>query len=74
MDLLTALGAALAAAHFGTPLAYYAAARRRLKMPWRIKPDTAHAPTVTVAIPTYDEARHIEVKLEDVYSEASRLA
>jgi hypothetical protein len=38
MDLLTVLGAALAAAHFGTPLAYYAA-RRWLKTPWRIKPD-----------------------------------
>jgi hypothetical protein len=44
MDLLTALGAALAAAHFGTPLAYYAAARRWLKMPWRIKPDPAYPP------------------------------
>ena len=39
MDLLTALGAALAAAHFGAPLAYYAAAMRWLKTPWRIKPD-----------------------------------
>ena len=67
MDLLTALGAALAAAHFGAPLAYYAAARRWLKMPWRIKPDPAYAPIVTVAIPTYNEARHIEEKLEDVY-------
>jgi len=66
MDLLTALGAALAAAHLGTPLAYYAAARRWLKMPWRIKPDPAYAPTVTVAIPTYNEAKHIEEKLEDV--------
>jgi len=51
MDLLTALGAALAAAHFGTPLAYYAAARRRLKTPWRIKPNPAYAPTVKVAVP-----------------------
>jgi hypothetical protein len=51
MDLLTALGAALAAAHFGTPLAYYAAARRWLKTPWRIKPDPAYAPTVKVAVP-----------------------
>jgi uncharacterized membrane protein YiaA len=67
MDLLTALGAALAAAHFGAPLAYYAAARRWLKMPWRIKPDPAYLPAVTVAIPTYNEARHIEEKLEDVY-------
>jgi hypothetical protein len=74
MDLQTALGAALAVAHFGTPLAYYAAARRRLKMPGRIKPDPAYLPAVTVAIHTYNEARNIEEKLEDVYSEASRSA
>ena len=67
MDRLTALGAALAAAHFGMPLAYYAAARRRLKMPWRTKPDPAYAPAVTVTIPTYNEARHIEEKLEDIH-------
>jgi len=67
MDPLTALDAALAAAHFGAPLAYYAAARRWLKMPWRIKPDPAYLPAMTVAIPTYNEARHIEEKLEDVY-------
>jgi hypothetical protein len=48
MDLLTALGAALAAAHFGTPLAYYAAARRWHKTPWLIQLDPAYAPTVTV--------------------------
>ncbi|NAZ34131.1 MAG: hypothetical protein GU356_07595 [Pyrobaculum sp.] len=74
MNPLTALGAALAAAHFGAPLAYYAAAKRWLKQPWRIKPDPTYTPAVTVAIPTYNEARHIEEKLEDVYSEASRLA
>jgi biofilm PGA synthesis N-glycosyltransferase PgaC len=58
MDLLTALGATLTAAHFGTPLAYYAAARRWLKKPWRIKPDPAYLPAVTVAIPTYNETGH----------------
>jgi len=67
MDLLTALGAALAAAHFSTPLTYYAVAKRWLKTPWRVKLDPSYAPAVTVAIPTYNEARHIEEKLEDVY-------
>ena len=57
MDILTALGAALAAAHFGAPLAYYAA-RRWLKTPWRIRPDPAYAPVVMVAIPTYNETGH----------------
>jgi cellulose synthase/poly-beta-1,6-N-acetylglucosamine synthase-like glycosyltransferase len=58
MDRLTALGAALAAAHFGMPLAYYAAAKRWLKTPWRTKPDPAYAPAVTVTIPTYNETGH----------------
>jgi len=64
---LTALGAALAAAHFGVPLAYYAAAKRWLGQPWRIRPDPAYAPTVTVVVPTHNEARHVEEKLEDIY-------
>jgi len=44
MDLLTALGAALAAAHFGAPLAYYVAARRWLGQPWRIRPTPPTSP------------------------------
>ena len=47
MDLLTALGAALAAAHFGTPLAYYAA-KKRIRQPRRVRPDPASASAVTV--------------------------
>ncbi|AKT34812.1 Glycosyltransferase involved in cell wall biogenesis [Pyrobaculum sp. WP30] len=47
MDLLTALGAALAAAHFGAPLAYYAA-KKRIRQPWRVRPDPAYASAVTV--------------------------
>jgi hypothetical protein len=41
MDLLTAL-----AAHFGEPLAYYAV-KKRIRQPWRIRPDPASAVTVT---------------------------
>ena len=58
MDLLTALGAALVAAHLGTPITYYAAAKRWLKTPWRVKLDPSYAPAVTVAIPTYNETGH----------------
>jgi hypothetical protein len=43
MDLLTALSAA----HFGAPLAYYAA-EKRIRQPWRIRPDPAYASAVTV--------------------------
>jgi len=66
VDPLTALGVASATAQFGTPLAYYAAAKRWLKLPWGVKRDD-YIPTVTVVIPTYNEANHIEEKLDDVY-------
>jgi cellulose synthase/poly-beta-1,6-N-acetylglucosamine synthase-like glycosyltransferase len=62
-----AVALVLVAVHFGTPLAYYVEAKRWLKRPWDVKRDLQHTPTVTVAIPTYNEARHIEEKLEDVY-------
>ena len=65
--MLETLGAALAALHFAAPLAYYAAAKRWLKTPWRLRRDHTYTPTVTVAIPTYNEAGHIEEKLDDVY-------
>jgi len=67
VDPLTAAGAALAAVHFTTPLAYYATAKRWLRLPWGVRRDPAHTPTVTVAIPTYNKAGHIEEKLDDVY-------
>jgi biofilm PGA synthesis N-glycosyltransferase PgaC len=62
-----AVALVLVAVHFGAPLAYYVEAKRWLKRPWDVKRDLQHTPTVTVAIPTYNEARHIEEKLEDVY-------
>jgi len=52
---LMTLGAALAVIHFAAPLAYYAAARRWLRLPWGVRRDPAHTPTVTVAIPTYNK-------------------
>ena len=42
-------------------------AKRWLKRLRDVKRDLQHTPTVTVAILTYNEARHIEEKLEDVY-------
>ena len=66
MDPL-AVALVLVAVHFGAPLAYYVEAKRWLKRPWDVERDLQHTPTVTVVIPTYNEARHIEEKLEDVY-------
>lgn len=42
-------------------------AKRWLKRPWDVKRDLQHTPTVTVAILTYNEAKHVEDKWEDIY-------
>jgi cellulose synthase/poly-beta-1,6-N-acetylglucosamine synthase-like glycosyltransferase len=62
-----AVSLALAAVHLGAPMAYHVETKRWLKRPWDVKRGLQHTPTVTVVIPTYNEARHIEEKLEDVY-------
>jgi len=48
-------------------MAYHVETKRWLKRPWDVKRGLQHTPTVTVVIPTYNEARHIEEKMEDVY-------
>jgi cellulose synthase/poly-beta-1,6-N-acetylglucosamine synthase-like glycosyltransferase len=58
--------AALAAAHFVAPLAYYSYARRWLRRPWGVEPREGHTPTITIIIPTYNEAPLIEAKLDDI--------
>ena len=57
----------LVAVHFGAPLAYYVETKRWLKRLWDMKRDLQHTPTVIVAILTYNEAKHVEDKLEDIY-------
>lgn len=65
--MLTTVGAALAAIHFGSALTYYAAAKRWLKRPWGLAAEDPELPRVTVVVPTYNEARHIGERLEDIY-------
>ena len=66
VDLL-AVFLALAVVHFGAPMAYHVETKRWLKRPWDVKRGVQHTLTVTVVIPTYNEARHIEEKFEDIY-------
>jgi cellulose synthase/poly-beta-1,6-N-acetylglucosamine synthase-like glycosyltransferase len=60
------IAAALAAAHFGVPLAYYAVARRWAAAPWDVRRDPAYAPRVAVIVPTYNEAGLIDRKLANI--------
>jgi len=58
VDPLTAAGAVLATVHFTTPLAYYATAKRWLRLPWGVRRDASYTPTVT--IPTYNVVKRLK--------------
>jgi len=70
LNALEVLGLTLALAHFTVPLAYYAYARLKwLKKPWNLSIDENYKPKVTVIIPTYNESKLIEKKLDNVYEQ-----
>ena len=53
--------------HFGVPLIYYWYAKTKwLPRPWNIKTDPNYQPKITIIIPTYNEAKHIENKLDNI--------
>jgi cellulose synthase/poly-beta-1,6-N-acetylglucosamine synthase-like glycosyltransferase len=65
--MLTTAALALALTHFATPLAYYTYLKINwLNKPWNINRDPNYKPKVSVIVPTYNEAKFIEKKLEDI--------
>jgi len=67
MDLLAI---ALAGVHFALPLAYYLYAKARwLPKPWNLKFDENYRPKVTIILPTYNEAKLIEARLDNLYGQ-----
>ncbi|MEM4717504.1 MAG: glycosyltransferase family 2 protein [Desulfurococcaceae archaeon] len=70
LNTLEVLGLVLALIHFTTPLAYYAYAKLKwLKKPWNLSVDENYKPKVTVIIPTYNEAKFIVKKLDNIYEQ-----
>jgi cellulose synthase/poly-beta-1,6-N-acetylglucosamine synthase-like glycosyltransferase len=66
-DLGLAIALTIALVHFGLPIAYYLYLRAVwLGRPWGVRRDHSFKPRVTVIVPTYNEARLIESKLEDI--------
>lgn len=65
MGLAECVGLALVTAHFLVPAVYYAAAKRWLAIPLE-SGEVVEPPRVTVVIPTYNEAKMIVEKLDDV--------
>lgn len=68
--LLEPLALTLALVHFGVPLAYYLYAKTVwLPKPWNLKLDEAYKPKVTIILPTYNEARLIADRLDNIYAQ-----
>jgi biofilm PGA synthesis N-glycosyltransferase PgaC len=67
VGLELAIALTLALVHFGLPIAYYLYLRALwLGRPWSVRRDHSFKPMVTVIVPTYNEAKLIESKLDDI--------
>ena len=67
---LKIIALALAAIHFGTPLTYHFYMKNKyLSKPWNINVDKSYEPKVTIITPTYNEAKLIEKKLDNIYQQ-----
>ena len=70
IDHLTTLALILALTHFGTPLTYYHYMKtKHLNKPWNIKTNENYKPKITIIIPTYNEAKFIWNKLNNIYAQ-----
>ncbi|MEM2197426.1 MAG: glycosyltransferase family 2 protein [Sulfolobales archaeon] len=60
----------LAGIHFTLSLAYYLYAKVRwLPKPWNIEKDENYKPYVTIILPTYNEAKIIKDRLDNIYEQ-----
>jgi len=67
---LDVIAIVLAGIHFGAPLAYYFYMKRKyLNRPWNVKVDENYRPEVTVIVPTYNEVKFIQRKLDNIYGQ-----
>jgi len=70
ITLLDIIALVLAAIHFGVPLTYYYYMKTKyLNKPWNIKIDPNYQPKITIIIPTYNEAKLIQQKLDNIYEQ-----
>ncbi|MEM1625608.1 MAG: glycosyltransferase [Candidatus Nezhaarchaeales archaeon] len=70
LETLDVLASILALVHFAFPLTYYLYAKTMwLPKPWSLKVDENHKPRVTIILPTYNEAKIIRDRLDNIYSQ-----
>lgn len=71
LDPLILAGLTLAIIHFGIPLAYYGCMKRFYNKDSGIEPrdNSNQLPLMSVIVPTYNEAKFIEEKLDNIYQQ-----
>jgi cellulose synthase/poly-beta-1,6-N-acetylglucosamine synthase-like glycosyltransferase len=68
--ILETIAIILAGVHFGIPLLYYVYLKHaHLNKRWNIRINESYKPKVTIIVPTYNEAKFIRGKLDNLYSQ-----
>jgi len=68
--ILDIIAIMLVTIHFGVPLAYYWYLKSKyLNKPWNIKTNPNYKPKITIIVPTYNEAKFIQSKLNNIYAQ-----
>ncbi|ADG90854.1 glycosyltransferase [Thermosphaera aggregans] len=69
-DALLIVAIGLGLLHFGFPLAYYCYLKKLwLNKPWDVRSDPEYKPRVSIIVPTYNEAKLVRQKLDDIASQ-----
>lgn len=66
MTQILVVWALMCSIFFGGPSIYYLYMRRLSSKPWRFRNDEVYSPTISILVPTYNEAEVIELKLENL--------
>jgi len=67
--LLLSAMVVLALIHFGVPLSYYYYLKKWLGKPWNMRRDPWYKPKVSIMVLTYNQAKLVEEKLDDIYEQ-----
>jgi cellulose synthase/poly-beta-1,6-N-acetylglucosamine synthase-like glycosyltransferase len=70
LDILLIVAIGLALMHFGFPLTYYCYLKKLwLNRPWDVRGDSEYKPRASIIVPTYNEAKLVGEKLDDIASQ-----
>jgi len=70
ITILDIIAITLAIIHFGVPVAYYYYMKKKwLNAPWNVKTEPNYKPKITIIVPTYNESKYIQQKLDNIYQQ-----